>query len=114
MIANKEILVKGINVRYQAFNQDDYICLTDIAKVKNSKEPKDVIKDNLIVPNLTKEQINFIYANEVNLLNVALFGKTAGEWKNDNPNQKFLLKKRIIIMKILILILYYIYNLHPF
>ena len=44
IMANKEVLVKGINVRYQAFNQDDYICLTDIAKFKNSKEPKDVIK----------------------------------------------------------------------
>ena len=48
----------------------------------------DAIKENLIVPNLTKEQINFIYANEADLLNVALFGKTAGEWKNDNPSLK--------------------------
>ncbi|MDE7105908.1 MAG: KilA-N domain-containing protein, partial [Anaeroplasmataceae bacterium] len=48
----------------------------------------DAIKENLIVPNLTKEQINFIYANEADLLNVALFGKTSGQWKLDNPNVK--------------------------
>ena len=34
-MTNKEILVKGINVRYQSFKQDDYICLTDIARAKN-------------------------------------------------------------------------------
>ncbi|MCM1130997.1 MAG: hypothetical protein NC310_03035 [Roseburia sp.] len=34
------------------------------------------------------EQINFIHANEADLLNVALFGKTALEWKNDNPTLK--------------------------
>ncbi|MDE5855540.1 MAG: KilA-N domain-containing protein, partial [Anaeroplasmataceae bacterium] len=43
-MGNKEVLVKGIYVKYQAVNQEDYICLTDIAKVKNLKEPKDVIK----------------------------------------------------------------------
>lgn len=37
-MANKEVLVKGINVKYQTFNQDDYICLTDIAKFKNLKD----------------------------------------------------------------------------
>ena len=48
----------------------------------------DAIKENLIVPTLTKNQINFVYANEADVLNVALFGKTAGEWKTENPNLK--------------------------
>ncbi|MDE7162214.1 MAG: KilA-N domain-containing protein [Anaeroplasmataceae bacterium] len=226
-MANKEVLVKGINVRYQSFNQNDYICLTDIARAKNSIAPADVvknwfrtrsaidymslwekfynshvkvveidqllnkcgehsftlspqqwidktnalgiisksgkgggtyahkdiafkfaswistefefylikefqrlkkneqkelgwsakrelaklnyhihtdaIKDNLIVPNLTKEQINFIYANEADLLNVALFGKTAIQWKNDNPSLKRNIRDYASINQLLVL-----------
>ena len=48
----------------------------------------DAIKEN-IVPNLiSKSQINFAYANEADLLNVALFGKTAKQWKEENPDSK--------------------------
>ena len=32
---NKEVIVQGINIRYQNLNTEDYICLTDIAKAKN-------------------------------------------------------------------------------
>ena len=45
----------------------------------------DAIKENLIPPELTKQQINFVYASEADLLNVALFGKTAQEWRAANP-----------------------------
>ena len=45
----------------------------------------DAIK-NYIVPTLTEEQKRFIYQNEADLLNVALFGMTAKEWKDKNPN----------------------------
>ena len=44
----------------------------------------DAIKD-VIVPTLTEEQKKYIYANEADVLNVALFGVTAKEWKNTNP-----------------------------
>ena len=44
----------------------------------------DSIKNN-IVPNLTDIQKNFIYAEEADVLNVALFGMTAKEWRNKNP-----------------------------
>ena len=37
-----------------------------------------------IVPTLTEQQINFVYANEADVLNVALFGMTAKEWWEDN------------------------------
>ena len=47
----------------------------------------DAIKENLIPPTITKQQINFIYANEADMLNVALFGQTAKEWRNINPNK---------------------------
>jgi hypothetical protein len=37
---------------------------------------------------VSKEQITFVYANEADLLNVALFGKTAKQWRDENPNDK--------------------------
>jgi hypothetical protein len=46
----------------------------------------DAIKENLIPNFLTKEQAKIIYANEADLLNVALFGITVQEWKKRNPN----------------------------
>jgi hypothetical protein len=47
----------------------------------------DAIKENLIPPELTKEQIRHIYANEADLLNVAMFGKTAKQWRDENPDK---------------------------
>ena len=44
----------------------------------------DSIKEN-IVPKLTERQKQFIYANEADVINVALFGMTAKEWKENNP-----------------------------
>ncbi len=46
----------------------------------------DAIKENILPKTLTKEQYNYIYANEADLLNVALFGKTAREWRIENPD----------------------------
>lgn len=48
----------------------------------------DAIKDNLIPVNLTSEQINYIYASEADMLNVALFGMRAKEWRDKNPNKE--------------------------
>jgi hypothetical protein len=48
----------------------------------------DAIKENLIPPTLTKQQISFVYASEADLLNVALFGKTAKEWRDENADKK--------------------------
>jgi len=46
----------------------------------------DAIKENLIPKSV--ERSLFVYANEADLLNVALFGKTAKEWREKNPNKK--------------------------
>ena len=46
------------------------------------------IKANLIPPELTQAQKNFIYADEADMLNVAMFGKTAKEWRTENPDLK--------------------------
>jgi hypothetical protein len=46
------------------------------------------ISRNLVPKELSKEQINYIYASEADVLNVALFGITAGEWREQNPDLK--------------------------
>ena len=48
----------------------------------------DAIKENLIPRNLTKHQINMVYANEADILNMALFGMTAQQWRAKNQNKK--------------------------
>ena len=48
----------------------------------------DAIKEKLILVNLTNEQKNYIYASEADVLNVALFGIKAKEWREKNPNKK--------------------------
>ena len=63
-----------------------------LAKV-NYRIHTDAIKENLIPKELIKSQISFVYANEadllnVALLNVALFGLTAKEWRDANPDKE--------------------------
>ena len=48
----------------------------------------DAIKEKLIPKELTKQQINFVYANEADLLNVALFGITAKQWRDSNTEKE--------------------------
>lgn len=48
----------------------------------------DAIKESLIPKEITKQQISIVYANEADLLNVALFGLTAKEWRENNPALK--------------------------
>ena len=58
----------------------------EIAKL-NYRIHTDAIKDNLIPPELTPDQISYQYANEADLLNVALFGMTAKQWREKNPDK---------------------------
>jgi hypothetical protein len=48
----------------------------------------DAIKEHIIPDAVTKEQIAYKYAEEADLLNVALFGKTAKQWRDENPDLK--------------------------
>lgn len=57
-----------------------------LAKV-NYKIHTDAIKERLIPPRLTKAQTSVVYASEADLLNVALFGITAAQWRQANPDQ---------------------------
>ncbi|MFA4890882.1 MAG: KilA-N domain-containing protein [Candidatus Gracilibacteria bacterium] len=54
----------------------------------NYKVHTDAVKENLIPKNISKRQIDFIYADEADVLNVALFGMTAKEWREQNSNKK--------------------------
>lgn len=59
----------------------------NLAKI-NYRIHTDAIKENLIPPKINKQQENIIYANEADVLNVALFGKTAKEWRDKNPGKE--------------------------
>ena len=48
----------------------------------------DAIKEHLLPIKLTNEQKNYIYASEADILNVALFGKRAKEWYDENPSKR--------------------------
>lgn len=47
----------------------------------------DAIQKKLLPPSLSQEQIKLIYANEADVLNMALYGITAKQWRQQNPNQ---------------------------
>ncbi|MBQ9017583.1 KilA-N domain-containing protein [Candidatus Saccharibacteria bacterium] len=73
-----------------------------IAKL-NYRIHTDAIKENLLPPELTKEQIAYTYASEADLLNVALFGKTAKQWREENPDKKGNIRDYATIHQLLIL-----------
>jgi len=58
----------------------------DLAKV-NYRIHTDAIKNNLIPKELTNKQLNFVYAEEADVLNMALFGKTAKQWREQNMDK---------------------------
>lgn len=58
----------------------------EISKL-NYRIHTDAIKGNLILPQLTAAQKSIVYADEADLLNVALFGETAKEWRDKNPEK---------------------------
>jgi len=59
----------------------------NLAKI-NYRIHTDAIKENLIPLELSAKQISLVYANEADVLNMALFGKTAKQWREENPNLK--------------------------
>ena len=69
------------NESYQ--NKIDWSVRRELAKT-NYRIHTDSIKEN-IIPTLTEKQKIYVYANEADILNVALFGMTAKEWKDKNP-----------------------------
>ena len=63
----------------------------------------DAIKANLIPPELTPLQISYTYASEADMLNVVLFGKTAKQWRDTNPNEVGNIRDQATIYQLLVL-----------
>ena len=59
----------------------------ELSKI-NYRIHTDAIKENLIPAQITPAQANIIYANEADVLNMAMFGKTAKQWRDENPGLK--------------------------
>jgi hypothetical protein len=63
----------------------------------------DAIKEKLIPQILPKEKINFVYADEADLLNVALFGMTAKQWRDANPTSTGNIRDEATIEQLVVL-----------
>ena len=74
-------------LKEQEFAQLGWDIRRNLAKV-NYQIHTDAIKENLIPDKLTKQQINAVYTSEADLLNMALFGITAKQWREQNPAAK--------------------------
>jgi hypothetical protein len=73
-----------------------------LAKV-NYRIHTDAIKEKLIPQALPKEKINFVYADEADLLNVALFGITAKQWRDANPKAEGNIRDEATIEQLVVL-----------
>ena len=69
----------------------------------NYKLHTEAIKQNLIPPEITADKQGFIYANEADVLNVALFGMTAAQWRKDNPELSRNMRDHATIEQLLVL-----------
>ena len=74
----------------------------EISKL-NYKVQTDAIKQNLIPPELTPAQISYTYASEADLLNSVLFGKTAKEWRQENPDRSGNIRDNATLNQLLVL-----------
>lgn len=73
-----------------------------LAKV-NYRIHTDAIKEKLIPPTLSKERINLVYADEADLLNMALFGNTAKQWRDANPKAEGNIRDAATIEQLVVL-----------
>ena len=94
---------------YQRLKSDESYKLSYDWNVKrllskaNYRIHTDAVKLNLIPPELPKEKQGLIYAEEAEVLNVALFGKTSKQWRNENPNLKGNIRDYATIEQLLVL-----------
>ncbi len=94
---------------YQRLKQDEghrYALEWDVRRLiakTNYRVHTDAIKFNLIPPNISDLQKGLVYANEADLLNVALFGMTASQWRKENPSKKGNIRDYATMQQLLIL-----------
>jgi hypothetical protein len=73
-----------------------------ISKI-NYRIHTDAVKEHLIPEKITAKQRSFTYANEADLLNMALFGKTAGEWREQNPDASGNIRDNATVQQLIVL-----------
>lgn len=74
----------------------------EISKI-NYRVHTESIKNVLLPKTLTNKQMSFVYSDEADMLNVILFGKTAKEWKMDNPSSKGNIRDNATVYQLLVL-----------
>ena len=77
---------------FERLKEEEYLQLgwdikRNLAKI-NYRIHTDAIKENLIPPELSAKQISLVYATEADVLNMALFGMTAKQWRDSHPDLK--------------------------
>jgi hypothetical protein len=77
--------------------------LNRILSKVNYRIHTDAIKENIIPADITKVQEQFIYANEADVLNVALFGVTAHQWRKANPDKEGNVREHSTVEQLLVL-----------
>ena len=94
---------------FQRLKEDENICLSldwnlnrTLAKL-NYRIHTDAIKSHIIPPFIAKEHESFVYASEADVLNVALFGKTAKQWRDENHTQEGNIRDYATIEQLLVL-----------
>lgn len=80
----------------------DWNLKRELSKI-NYKIHTDAIKSHIIPNIVTKQQQRFAYANEADLLNTALFGMTAKEWREQNPNAEGNIRDNASIQQLIVL-----------
>ena len=80
----------------------DWNLKRELSKI-NYKIHTDAIKSHIIPNTVTKQQQRFAYANEADLLNTALFGMTAKEWREQNPNAEGNIRDNASIQQLIVL-----------
>ena len=73
-----------------------------LAKI-NYRIHTDAIKDTLIPPDVTPQQQSYTYASEADVLNVALFGITAKEWRQAHPSSKGNIRDEVSLQQLIVL-----------
>ena len=89
-------------LKEQEYKSMEWSAKRELAKV-NYHIHTNAIKENLLVPKLSKEQIYYTYASEADLLNVALFGITASEWRKNNKELKGNIRDYASVEQLLVL-----------
>lgn len=98
LIKEFQLLKDKENTRQQL----DWNLQRTLSKI-NYRIHMDAVKETLIPPVVSPQQAGYIYASEADLLNVALFGKTAAEWRKENPGKPGNLRDEATLEQLVVL-----------